>query len=1627
MNPDQPEYDRMYLKVEQMCRDFALFPPSEHRALHRRVRGLLSPSVIETRLKELEKLDLNDYIARTVQPAGEPSRPGSMAVIHRLGGTILRKVLMGPLAIVEMEMDFSARRRRIGIIAQERTIANGVWMPEHHEAAAWHAREFANLGIPIITFIDTPGADAGEIANRGNQAHQISRLIAEMVNIDVPTVAVILGNGYSGGAIPLAAANLLLSVRDGVFNTIHPSGLASIARKLNLSWQECARFVGVSAMELFSQAIIDGIIDFVPGEDQTKLENLRSALTTAIKCIETENLDFVSRTPEIHSHYRRSVYRFIDPSLRLRFLKEHGVFHTAPGPTEHLNVFGAACRYQRYLNLRSRVRSTTKEQYGRLALAPSPPGVDMNLRLQRQQQAIFQAWLQDPDRVAYDDRMLRALKSFHYWFDNVHRQRGRLHTLLLGDAHSNLEWSRDHLQLLLGFFVLNRWKTDAPANFRFLLDALKSPQRTCRLFTKDALADPAGLAAIILSGTDPVAKAIKQRISFEARQVFSLTIDDPGAGEQLRRTLTAELNRILADPDLDAPPMAGDKDSQKFPHERNRRLLEEAFPTLLRPAPDRPGTYSPAEATVLDVMLDPGLRPGFIREIRDLLVFDLVYDQFVVQLPRMAKAAHRTWSLPQNTVAELLENAIAQAGAGLKTSDPDLFAAMEETGGVRARILAWLRRLSAYPRRHQLLAPLEEWKSGAYPRISETLFVVITDIFCRLLPQYFRAETHPDAYIGRINPARIGRKKDFWNRLSVAYQDLLIHEVLAELKQQGRIPACQVIDRFFTDFQEMDANVMTADPRRFPGFRASIEKALNSGITPCGAVTGLARFSRPDLDCRVGVLVSNPEFQAGAFDMAATEKLCRLLTHCARRRLPLIGFVSSGGMQTKEGAGGLFPMAVVNALITRFVRDHDLPVIMFGFGDCTGGAQASFVTHPLVHSWYFSGTNMPFAGQIVVPAHLPARSTLSNYLSTVPGFMSGLVAHAFAPQLDDRLREIDPDIPIPHTSVEEVMSLILRDTHPHAQSGATDPPAPLRPVYRPIQRVLLHARGCTAARLIEQAHRRDHQVVLIQSDPDMDSLPAAMLKESDRLVCIGGNTPGESYLNALSVLRVARMEEADALHPGIGFLSENADFARLCLKHGLNFIGPPVESMEAMGNKSNAIQTAQRHGVPVVPGSHGILADSAHAARVAAETGYPVLLKAVHGGGGKGIRVVRDADAIHQAFMQISTEAHNAFGNGDIYLEKFITRLRHIEVQVLRDCHGNLVIPGIRDCSVQRNNQKLVEESASTLLPVELERSVRDAAARLCDAINYVGAGTVEFILDLDGPAVYFMEMNTRLQVEHPVTEVVSGIDIVDAQFRIAEGKRLKNVRVKNEGHALEVRINAEKPVMDAKGRMSFVSTPGTITSCRLPEQRGIRIITIAAEGRTISPYYDSLIIQAIAHGRNREQAVNRMLKWLAGVDIQGIPTNIPLLRRILADADFRKGDFSTNFLEQFTRRLDTVELIRETETAAGVAAGGDVSLRIPDSLNLKVLSPSTGVFYLTPSPNEPEFVQVGDVVDVNHPLCLLEAMKQFTQVTLAGFNTETSTRYSPDTRFRVERINMTSGQPVNAGDLLFIIRPMTE
>jgi len=614
--------------------------------------------------------------------------------------------------------------------------------------------------------------------------------------------------------------------------------------------------------------------------------------------------------------------------------------------------------------------------------------------------------------------------------------------------------------------------------------------------------------------------------------------------------------------------------------------------------------------------------------------------------------------------------------------------------------------------------------------------------------------------------------------------------------------------------------------------------------------------------------------------------------------------------------------------------------------------------------------------------------------------------------------------------VEQVVDRIMSGRLTAAEPIVVTKVASEAELIRPIQRVLVHARGCTAVKLVSKAIEFGHEVVLVQSDPDMDSVPADMVRNDPKhsLVCIGGNTSDESYLNALSVLNIAEVEGVDSLHPGIGFLSEDPNFAKVVRERSLNFIGPKVSSMETMGNKSNAINTTMSNNVPVVPGSHGIVDTSEQAAKISEQIVYPVLLKAVHGGGGKGIQVVRRPEQLHGLFQHVTTEARAAFGNGDLYIEKFVTSMRHIEAQILRDSHGNTRVLGIRDCSVQRNNQKLMEESLSTMLPEEHKRSVFEYAAKLADAVDYIGAGTVEFIYDIPSDAVYFMEMNTRLQVEHPVTEVTTGVDIVKKQFEIAAGGSIEDLKAEEHGYGLEVRVNAEKAVQDADGLVSFVPTPGEITRCELPEADHIQLISMAGEGKVVSPFYDSLIIQIICYGKDRNDAIKKMLDYLDQVVIHGISTNITLIKRILRDDEFLKGIYDTGYLPSFLERTDVPGLIAEMEAASGIESLGiDLEmLKIEGSNELKVLSPSTGVFYRTPSPTEPEYVNVGDVIDTESVVCQLEAMKMFTPVNLNTFSGEDGEVYDSSQKYEVTRINLGTGQQVNEGDLLFVIRPVT-
>jgi len=438
------------------------------------------------------------------------------------------------------------------------------------------------------------------------------------------------------------------------------------------------------------------------------------------------------------------------------------------------------------------------------------------------------------------------------------------------------------------------------------------------------------------------------------------------------------------------------------------------------------------------------------------------------------------------------------------------------------------------------------------------------------------------------------------------------------------------------------------------------------------------------------------------------------------------------------------------------------------------------------------------------------------------------------------------------------------------------------------KKILIANRGEIALRVIHACREMGIQTVAVYSTADRDSLHVTYADED---VCIGPPPSADSYLKIDSIISAAEITGADAVHPGYGFLAENDHFAEVLGECGIAWIGPSPESIRLMGNKSAARRTATAVGVPVLQGSQESLVDEDEARRLADEVGYPVILKASAGGGGRGMRIVQSADEVVSQFNTASQEAEKAFGDGSIYLEKYLVEPRHIEFQVFGDHFGNVIHLGERECSIQRRHQKLLEESPSPAVDEALRQQMGDEAIKLAKAADFVGAGTVEFLLDSDG-SFYFMEMNTRIQVEHPVTELVSGVDLLKLQISVAAGEAIDVPSgLPARGHSIECRINAEDPV-------TFRPSPGLITTLHLPGGPGIRVDTHAYQGYSIPPFYDSLVAKLIAHGRDREEAIARMERALDFFVLEGIQTSIPLHQRILRDPRFRAGDLSTRFME---------------------------------------------------------------------------------------------------------------------------------
>ena len=454
---------------------------------------------------------------------------------------------------------------------------------------------------------------------------------------------------------------------------------------------------------------------------------------------------------------------------------------------------------------------------------------------------------------------------------------------------------------------------------------------------------------------------------------------------------------------------------------------------------------------------------------------------------------------------------------------------------------------------------------------------------------------------------------------------------------------------------------------------------------------------------------------------------------------------------------------------------------------------------------------------------------------------------------------------------------------------------------RPLRKVLVANRGEIAVRILRALREEGLRSAVIYSEPDRRSLPVVLADEAH---AIGGAASAESYLRAEAIVELARRIGADAIHPGYGFLSENAEFARLCAAAGVTFIGPPPEAMAAMGSKIESRRLMRAAGVPVVPGGEEALPGLEEATRFAEAIGYPVMLKAAAGGGGKGMRRVNDADALAAAYRAARSEARASFADDRVYIEKFLVRPRHIEIQVLGDEHGKIVSLGERECSLQRRHQKVVEEAPSPVVDADLRRRIGEAAVKAAAAVGYTSAGTVEFMLDRSGD-FYFLEMNARLQVEHPITEWVSGLDLVRAQIEIARGRPLgaEFDAVEPRGHAFEVRIYAEDAYRN------FAPSPGRIRRLRWPDGPGVRVDAGIYEGDEVTIHYDPLLAKLTVWGGDRRHALERLDRALAELRIEGIRTTVPLFRALLEDDDFRRGELD---IEMLDRKLGAGELHAE-------------------------------------------------------------------------------------------------------------------
>ena len=1445
-----------------------------------------------------------DYYLQFVSPTEGPALEQRLSARDWVKHMHLKAFFIkekGPLFCVHGLLLIPGREhqyRELGIIGQNHKLQRGIFQPEHHLQTIRFLRYFEKRRLPVITFMDTPGADAGAHANANLQAHAISRLITAFVNVRVPTVGIICGAGNSGGAIPYATTDRILCMEDAYMSTIHPAALADIVKRLGMTKEQCAKAVRISAYELCQDGLVDGVIKARGCADAKSALDMVPALEHAIVSALKDIADSpAKKARDLLSDLRRAFPGYLAASDRQAAL-EHGdlaaYFNTKsadaralPAPVPLFSDF--LRRMERSLNLRVKLRFTNTAHHLSLAesaqvessytlktqspqLSETQAAKEYIAKLGQVQVSFLPDDFQRAIRNEFGSHPIRDIFEFKYKEKRIKRRKHRI-----------------AYQFML--FLLSAHKSKTPQFLEHFIHHLSQAYQAAP--SRVSKESPANLAEII-----PI---ISKQLLLHAHKLIQLFA----------------LTRYCLDHVNDIIPLI--RREHEFPRQA-------------------------AEALVTKVLAAD--KEVFLR-----------------------------WVLRNRHVHGRAVDMIIKA----------------------------LKRL--------------------YPRIPAELLIIMDAILTVNIPSLSHGK-----YKAKVTPKNT--TEDYWLKLDRAYKDTMIANMLARCKAEKKYILVDDILAFFTDFNELDADIVSCNPSRFPEFSNSIRRAISKPYAN-SIVTGTARFAHGKAPgTAVGLIISNSTFQAGSIDMASGEKIARAFSLFGKKGLPVIMFISSGGMQTKEGTGSLFCMSIANDVISKFVQYTGLPVVCFGYRDCTGGAQASFVTHPDVYTFYLSGTELPFAGARVVPEPLPYPCRLANYLVDKDNAMTGLVKNPWDTFLDKAFIELgDPELKIPKLSIPDVIANILAQEE-QALSGHAQPAVtPQRRIPRKtFTKVMIPNRGDIALSLIKKLRRKGITPILGHSRTDSYSLAYTQASIYGYTVELGPGPVSQSYLKMKNIIQAAKTFGAEAIHPGIGFLAENAAFARLCEQNGLIFIGPASSAIELMGDKAKAREIMQKAGIPVVPGSDGVVHDADTAARICKDIGFPVMLKAAFGGGGRGMRQVFSANELTGQFHEAYLEAKSAFGDGALYIEKLIQQPRHIEVQILADRYGKVLVLGERDCTVQRNHQKLIEESPSPVLPQKLRERIFAYAKQAVEASGYYNAGTVEFIMDMADRSIYFMEMNTRLQVEYGVTEAVTGIDIISEQIQIAQGLHLRydSDEMPPKGYAVECRINAE--TVQANGET--VPRTGLIETFSYPKEDYLRVDTFIYPGYRIPPYYDSMIAKFIVHAADRSAGIARMVSVLQRTRITGCPTNIALQTAILQDKTFAAGAYTTHFLPDFFKTPAFQNLAsQEAEAQTG---GQNVirkeDMRIPDTNMLKVPAFIDGVFYRSSNPKATPFFAEGDHISPDDTIGLFESMKKYYPIKLCLYTVPDDAKEAPlydHPRYRIVQFLVADGCEVEKNQPVIVIEPV--